>query len=100
MLVLYPQEWNPDCMDVSIDLHNRELRALLDELGGHEIRNEGDSFVISFHDALDGITFCLKVGSGMHMSQSCCLICSFTAMYVMQRVACTRAATAPTAPTA
>lgn len=29
-------------MDKAIDLHNRELRAIMDEFAGHEIRNEGD----------------------------------------------------------
>lgn len=29
---------------------------------GHEIRNEGDSFVVAFHEALDGVKFCMKVG--------------------------------------
>ncbi len=47
-------------MDHAIDMHNRCIRDLLFEYGGHEIRNEGDSFVLSFHDALDGIFFCLR----------------------------------------
>lgn len=35
-------EWDAQVMDKAIDLHNRCLRKLLEELGGHEIRNEGD----------------------------------------------------------
>jgi hypothetical protein len=34
-------EWNPSVMDSAIDLHNTIVRQLLDEHGGHEIRNEG-----------------------------------------------------------
>ncbi len=30
-------------MDRAIDLHNAALRTLMDEYGGHEIRNEGVS---------------------------------------------------------
>ncbi|KAG2425877.1 hypothetical protein HYH02_014940 [Chlamydomonas schloesseri] len=53
-------EWKPDVMDRAIDMHNVALRQLMDEFGGHEIRNEGDSFTLSFHDAVDAVNFCLK----------------------------------------
>ena len=53
-------EWAADVMDRAIDLHNSSMRALLDEFGGHEIRNEGDAFTLSFHDAVDGVKFCIK----------------------------------------
>lgn len=48
-------------MDLAIDLHNSTVRSLLQEHGGHEIRNEGDSFVMSFHDASDAVSFSLRV---------------------------------------
>jgi class 3 adenylate cyclase len=54
-------EWNPGIMDRAIDVHNQTIRALLEEYGGHEIRNEGDSFTLSFHEAPDAVRFCLKV---------------------------------------
>ena len=54
-------EWHPDVMDRAIELHNTAIRSMLDEFGGHEIRNEGDSFTLSFHDAVDAVKFCLKV---------------------------------------
>ena len=54
-------EWDPEAMDRGIDLHNQSLRAMADEFAGHEIRNEGDSFTLAFHDALDAVKFCLKV---------------------------------------
>eukprot|EP00798_Chlamydomonas_sp_ICE-L_P026803 gene26803-4397_t len=53
-------EWSPEVMDSAIDLHNQSLRMMLDEFGGHEIRNEGDSFTISFHEACDAVRFCLQ----------------------------------------
>ena len=54
-------EWDPEAMDRGIDLHNQSLRAMADEFAGHEIRNEGDSFTLAFHDALDAVKYCLKV---------------------------------------
>jgi class 3 adenylate cyclase len=48
-------------MDLAIDMHNSTIRNLLEGHGGHEIRNEGDSFVMSFHDASDAISFSLQV---------------------------------------
>ncbi|KAF5826944.1 hypothetical protein DUNSADRAFT_1703, partial [Dunaliella salina] len=32
-------EWNPSVMDSAIDMHNTVIRDLLEEFGGHEIRN-------------------------------------------------------------
>ena len=37
------------------------LRGLLDRYGGHEVRTDGDSFTIAFHDAVDAINWCCKV---------------------------------------
>ena len=54
-------EWDPEAMDRAIDLHNAMMRGMMGEFAGHEIRNEGDSFTIAFHDALDAVKFCLKV---------------------------------------
>ncbi len=42
-------------------MHNSTMRDLLDEFAGHEIRNEGDSFALAFHDAIDAVQFALKV---------------------------------------
>ncbi|KAF5841954.1 hypothetical protein DUNSADRAFT_10125 [Dunaliella salina] len=54
-------EWDAEVMDQAIAMHNTTIRELLEEQGGHEIRNEGDSFVMSFHDASDAVRFCLQV---------------------------------------
>jgi class 3 adenylate cyclase len=55
--------WLPsaDCMDRAIDMHNTCVRKVLDDFAGHEIRNEGDSFVIAFHEAEDGVRFALRL---------------------------------------
>ena len=41
------------------------MRELLEEFGGHEVRTDGDSFTLAFHDALDAVRYCIKV-SGIH----------------------------------
>ena len=53
-------EYDSEAMDAAINLHNECIRGLLDEFAGHEIRNEGDSFTLAFHDALDAVQFCLR----------------------------------------
>mmetsp|Transcript_22804 Transcript_22804/g.59590 ORF Transcript_22804/g.59590 Transcript_22804/m.59590 type:complete len:2664 (-) Transcript_22804:127-8118(-) len=58
-------EWDAGVMDQAIAMHNTTIRELLEEQGGHEIRNEGDSFVMSFHDASDAVRFCLQVQDGL-----------------------------------
>ncbi len=42
-------------------MHNRAIRQTLAEFAGHEIRNDGDSFTLAFHEAVDAVNFCLKV---------------------------------------
>lgn len=61
-------------MDRAIELHNVAMRRLVDEMGGHEIRNEGDSFTLSFHDAVDAVMFCIKV-RGAHNPSAACAAC-------------------------
>jgi class 3 adenylate cyclase len=48
-------------MDRAIDMHNTCIRKVVDDFAGHEIRNEGDSFVIAFHEAEDGVRFALRL---------------------------------------
>lgn len=40
------------------------MRGLLPEYGGHEVRTDGDSFTLAFHDAIDAVEYCLKVSPG------------------------------------
>ena len=47
-------EWNPSVMDSAIDMHNTAMRALLEEFGGHEIRNVRCSVVRDLRRGLLG----------------------------------------------
>eukprot|EP00798_Chlamydomonas_sp_ICE-L_P013869 gene13869-19794_t len=67
-------EWNPNVMDGAIDLHNTTMRSMLDDLCGHEIRNEGDSFALAFHEAADAVDFCLKWPKALLEHTSGCAI--------------------------
>ncbi len=57
-------EWNPVVMGRAIELHNAALRGLLEEHCGHEVRTDGDSFTLAFHDGVDAVKWCLQVGPG------------------------------------
>lgn len=48
-------------MGAAVDQHNVVLRSLLDEHGGHEVRTDGDSFTLAFHDAADAVAYCIQV---------------------------------------
>jgi len=48
-------EWDAAVMDDCVERHNQLLRALLDEHGGHEVRTDGDSMTVAFHDAIDAV---------------------------------------------
>eukprot|EP00983_Pelagomonas_calceolata_P030765 966050-Pelagomonas_calceolata.AAC.3 len=65
-------EWDAGVMDQAIAMHNTTIRELLEEQGGHEIRNEGDSFVMSFHDASDAVRFCLQLCCELPRCQEGC----------------------------
>lgn len=66
----------PDDMSKAIDMHNSMMRELLDEFAGHEIRNEGDSFALAFHDAIDAVQFCVKVRARVSASLLGHRVCS------------------------
>ncbi|KAK9838632.1 hypothetical protein WJX74_000225 [Apatococcus lobatus] len=48
-------------MEQALALQEKCLRSLLPLHCGHEVYTEGDAFVISFHDPLDGIQFVLAL---------------------------------------
>lgn len=54
-------EWDPVVMAAAVDQHNIVLRSLLDQHGGHEVRTDGDSFTLAFHDAADAVAYCIQV---------------------------------------
>ncbi len=53
-------------MGRAIELHNAALRGLLEEHCGHEVRTDGDSFTLAFHDGVDAVEWCLQVGGRGH----------------------------------
>ncbi|KAK9844630.1 hypothetical protein WJX74_004974 [Apatococcus lobatus] len=54
-------EWNPRVMDAALALQEDCLRSLLPKHSGHEVYTEGDAFVLSFHDPLDGVRFVIEL---------------------------------------
>eukprot|EP00879_Flechtneria_rotunda_P021599 GHRR01022766.1.p1 GENE.GHRR01022766.1~~GHRR01022766.1.p1 ORF type:complete len:422 (+),score=112.17 GHRR01022766.1:186-1451(+) len=54
-------EWNPAVMGAAVEQHNVILRGLLEQHGGHEVRTDGDSFTLAFHDAADAVAYCIQV---------------------------------------
>ncbi|HYO73243.1 MAG TPA: adenylate/guanylate cyclase domain-containing protein, partial [Archangium sp.] len=48
-------------MRTALDVHDRVLRALLAEHGGHEVRTQGDSFMVAFTSAVEAVRWCLEV---------------------------------------
>eukprot|EP01062_Namystynia_karyoxenos_P031708 TRINITY_DN2348_c0_g1_i1.p1 TRINITY_DN2348_c0_g1~~TRINITY_DN2348_c0_g1_i1.p1 ORF type:complete len:1288 (+),score=272.94 TRINITY_DN2348_c0_g1_i1:78-3866(+) len=55
--------WNasPDGMEVALDVHNREIRACLDEFNGYEVKTIGDSFMCAFEDPVAAVCFGVRV---------------------------------------
>lgn len=56
-------EWDSVVMGAAVEQHNVVLRGLLDQYGGHEVRTDGDSFTLAFHDAADAVAYCIQVDS-------------------------------------
>ena len=55
--------WERDrsAMQRSLALHNACFRALLADLGGYEVKTEGDAFMVAFPDVVSAATWCLTV---------------------------------------
>ncbi|GAX82245.1 hypothetical protein CEUSTIGMA_g9673.t1 [Chlamydomonas eustigma] len=54
-------EWDGEIMTEAQELHDQIMRALISRYCGHEVTTEGDSFIISFHTALDATAWALHV---------------------------------------
>lgn len=50
----------PDLMTKALNLHNAAIRKARWQNYGHTIEQEGDSYTIVFHDAIDAVMFCLQ----------------------------------------
>jgi hypothetical protein len=51
----------PELMSTAIKLHNRVIRSIKGSCVGYTIEQEGDSFIILFHEPYDAVAFCLQV---------------------------------------
>jgi predicted ATPase/class 3 adenylate cyclase/Tfp pilus assembly protein PilF len=49
-----------DTMRPALELHNALLRALIVELGGYEVKTEGDAFMVAFSSPLQAVRWCLR----------------------------------------
>ncbi|KAK9862122.1 hypothetical protein WJX84_008467 [Apatococcus fuscideae] len=54
-------EWDPVVMNKALAIQEECLRGLLSRHCGHEVYTEGDAFVLSFHDPLDGVRFVIDL---------------------------------------
>ncbi|KAK9845584.1 hypothetical protein WJX84_001129 [Apatococcus fuscideae] len=54
-------EWDAVVMNKALAIQEECLRGLLPRHFGHEIYTEGDAFLLSFHDPLDGVRFVIDL---------------------------------------
>ncbi|HEY9854947.1 MAG TPA: adenylate/guanylate cyclase domain-containing protein, partial [Stenomitos sp.] len=52
-------EQHTDAMRAALLQHNAELRQLLAETGGYEVKTEGDAFMLAFGDPVAAVRWCL-----------------------------------------
>ncbi|KAJ1549114.1 cysteinyl-tRNA synthetase, partial [Cladochytrium tenue] len=58
-------EADPDTMRLAIRLHNGLMRKLLAEVGGYEVKTEGDAFMVAFQDVLAAVRWSFEVQLAM-----------------------------------
>lgn len=51
----------PTVMRSALQLHNDLFRRFLEELGGYEVKTEGDAFMVAFQDPVAAVRWCLDV---------------------------------------
>lgn len=54
-------ETNPVAMRAAIKVHNGIMRRCLRNIGGYEVKTEGDAFMVSFKNAEDALKWCLAI---------------------------------------
>src|SRR5690349_19948819 len=47
-------------MRTALEVHDRVLRTLLAEHGGHEVKSQGDSYMVAFTSAVVAVRWCLE----------------------------------------
>jgi len=52
-------EHGPALMRDALAVHNNVLRRTIAEVGGYEVKTEGDAFMVAFRSAADGVRWCL-----------------------------------------
>jgi class 3 adenylate cyclase len=57
----------------ALGMHNAILRRAASAHAGHVVEQEGDSWSVAFHTAMDAVAFCLQVGSScVGRAPGCC----------------------------
>lgn len=51
----------PAAMRAAVKIHNSIMRRSLRNLGGYEVKTEGDAFMVSFHDVASALLWCLTI---------------------------------------
>lgn len=54
-------EMYPEAMRTAIKVHNDIMRRLLRQVGGYEVKTEGDAFMVSFPTATSAILWCFEI---------------------------------------
>jgi adenylate cyclase len=54
-------ESNPVAMRAAIKVHNTIMRRALRNIGGYEVKTEGDAFMVTFKNAEDALKWCLTI---------------------------------------
>lgn len=59
-------ETNSGAMQDALALHDRILRRCIADHNGYEVKTEGDSFHVVFHDGVDAVAFALQAQVELH----------------------------------
>src|SRR5690606_1644083 len=52
----------------SLAIHNEVLRKYIRECNGYEVKTQGDSFMISFFNAVDAVKYCMLVQENLMLA--------------------------------
>jgi adenylate cyclase len=58
-------ETHPVAMQSGIRIHNDMMRRQLRQVGGYEVKTEGDAFMVSFPSATSALLWCFNVQTGL-----------------------------------